>query len=420
MRKVDENLDAQTILASGTSPKVLEKAGVSEAEIFLAVTNSDEANLIACLMADIISPKTKKIARLRNTDFESYHKNFKQYAPHIETIINPEIEAVKTIQDLIIIPGAIDTGEFEGGKIKYIGFRLGNDTAITGIPLYELPSVLGQDRLLIVAVIRNKKLIIPQGNDQLYPGDYMYIISKQGNIQKIMSLFDRKHQPAKRILIIGGGSIALRLARALEHKKNFQLKLIEKDVSRCKQLAEQLDKTIVLQGDGTDQILLQEEYIKDTDFVVTLTNDEETNILSSLLAKQLGAKKAITSISKFSYFPLLPTIGIELFVNPRLSAINTILKYIRKGKVLTVSTIKGEQAEFMEAVALETSDIVERPLKTISMPKSTLITSIIRNDEIIIPHGDSIIHTGDRIILFTRRQDIPKIEKFLTVKLEYF
>jgi len=197
-------------------------------------------------------------------------------------------------------------------------------------------------------------------------------------------------------------------------------KLIEMNPERCTHLAEHLSKTVVLCGDGSDQSLLVEENIQDIDVVATLTDNEETNILASLLAIRMGARKSITKISKFSYFPLMKAIGIEQVVSTRLSAINTILQHIRRGKVLSAISIKGEKAEIMEALALETSEIVDKPLKQISFPKGAIVAGIIRQETIIIPDGDSVIQPGDRIIIFARREAIPKVEKILSVKLEYF
>jgi trk system potassium uptake protein TrkA len=209
------------------------------------------------------------------------------------------------------------------------------------------------------------------------------------------------------------------MANLLEENSVYT-KIIEKDPNRCTELAEQLNKTVVLHGDGSDQEFLSEENIQDMDVVITLTDDEETNILASLLAKRMGARKTITRITKFSYFPLMSMIGLEQVVSPRLSAINTILQHIRRGKVLSSKSIKNEQAEVMEAVALETSDIVGKPLKKISFPKGGLVTGIIRQDKVIIPSGESVIEPEDRIIIFAKREAIPRIEKILAVKLEYF
>lgn len=419
IRRISDNIDVQVIVGSGSSPVSLEDAGIKEAEILLAVTNSDETNLVACLVANIISPYTKKLARVRDADFDKYHATFRDHAPHIDTLINPEIEVVKTIDRLMNMPGAVDVGTFADGRVKFIGIILDKEARLAGSRLHEIPAMLGKPGPLIAAVIRDEKLIIPSGDDRLLPGDLVYFISEDDKLMDTLAIFDKHAEPVSRVLIVGGGRIGLRLATLLDDKPVYT-KIIEKNPDRCAKLAEKLNKVVVLHGDGSDQRLLNEENIQETDFVITLTDDEEINILASLLAKKLGARKTITKISKFSYFPLMSMIGIEQVVSPRLSAINTILQHIRRGKILSSLSIKGEQAEFMEAVALETSEIVGRPLKNISFPKGSLVASIIRNDNIIIPSGDSVIEPDDRIIIFATRQAIPKIEKILTVKLEYF
>jgi len=419
IRRISDNIDVQVITGSGSSPVSLEEAGIKEAEILLAVTNSDETNLVACLVANIISPYTKKLARIRNADFDKYHAIFRDHAPHIDTLINPEIEVVKTIDRLMNMPGAVDVGNFANGRVKFIGINLDKEARLAGSRLDEIPALLGKQGPLIAAVIRDEELIIPSGDDRLMPGDLVYFISEEDKILDTLTIFDKHAEPVKRVLIVGGGRIGSRLAVLLDDKHVYT-KIIEKNPDRCAKLAEKLNKVVVLHGDGSDQGLLKEENVQETDFVITLTNDEEINILASLLAKRMGARKTITKISKFSYFSLMSMVGIEQVVSPRLSAINTILQHIRRGKVLSSISIKGEQAEFMEAVALETSEIVGKPLKNISFPKGALVTSIIRNDNIVIPSGDSIIEPDDRIIIFATRQAIPKIEKILTVKLEYF
>ena len=419
IRRVAESLDVQTITGSGSSPEILLEAGVRESEIVLAVTDSDEANLVACLVADTLSPSTKKLARIRNADFDDYHQTFRENSPHIETVINPEIEVVKTIERLMRVPGAVDMGEFADGRIKIVGVYLTETDSLAGVRLSELPGIVGEKRLLIAAIVRDEEVIIPRGNDQLLPGDLVYFISEEEYLTETLSLFDKHALPIKRVLIIGGGRIGYRLAVKLEGQSIY-CKVIEKDAQRCAFLAEKLNKSVVLHGDGSDQGLLSEENIADIDVAVTLTNDEETNILSSLLARRMGAGKAITKISKFSYFPLMTAIGIEQVVSTRLSAINTILQHIRRGKVLSAISLKGEQAEALEVVALETSRIVSKPLRRISFPKGSIVAGIIRKEQIIIPTGESIIEPGDRVIIFAKRKAIDGIEKLLAVKLEYF
>ncbi len=419
IRYVSDNIDVQTINGSGSSPVVLVEAGIKEAEILLAVTNSDETNLVACLVANIISSSTKKVALVRNADYGEYHDTFRDHAPHIDTLINPEIEVVKTIERLMSVPGAVDVGEFADGRVKFVGIHIDESVRLAGIRLSEISETIGKQSPLIAAVIRNEELIIPRGNDRLMAGDLVYFISEEDKLLDTLAVFDKHVEPIGRVLIIGGGRIGFRLANLLEDNSVYT-KIIEKDQDRCTELAERLNKAVVLHGDGSDQELLSEENIQDMDVVITLTDDEETNILVSLLAKRMGARKTITRITKFSYFPLMSMIGLEQVVSPRLSAINTILQHIRRGKVLSSKSIKNEQAEVMEAVALETSDIVGKPLKKISFPKGVLVTGIIRQDEVIIPSGESVIEPEDRIIIFAKREAIPKIEKILAVKLEYF
>jgi trk system potassium uptake protein TrkA len=419
IRRVSDNIDVQVVNGSGSSPMVLEEAGIRNAEIILAVTNSDETNLVACLVANMISPPTKKLARLRGADFDPYHKKFRDHPPHIDTIINPEIEVVKTIYQLMQVPGAVDVGEFADGKLKFVGVYLDQSARLAGARLVDLPELTGPDRPLIAAVVREDQLIIPKGKDRLLAGDLVYFISEKHKLLDTLAVFDKRGEAVKRVLIIGGGRIGLRLAAMLE-ENSIQCKIIEKDSQRCALLAERLNKTVVLCGDGSDQSLLAEESVQGMDAVVTLTNEEETNILASLLGTRLGAKKSITKISKFSYFPLLKAIGIEQVVSPRLSAINTILQHIRRGKVLSAISIKGELAEVMEALAMETSDIVGKPLKKLSFPKGAMVAGIMRGDQIILPTGDSVIEPDDRIVIFAQRNAVSKVEKILAVKLEFF
>ena len=419
LMRVSENLDVQVINASGSSPAVLEEAGIKSAEILLAVTNSDESNLVVCLVANMLSPTTKKLARIRSADYDDYHEIFKKEAPYIDAVINPEIEVVKTIQRLMKVPCAVDMGELVEGRIIFVGLVLDETSPMAGLRLMDFAARFGQSRPLIAAVVRNDLLIVPRGDHTLEPGDLIYFICERECLEDTLRLFDKDIRPVKRVMIIGGGRIGHRLAKTLE-SQDVQTKIIESDLKRCEFLAERMDKTVILNGDGSNKKLLIEENVRNTDVVIALTNDEETNILVSLLAKNLGAHTTITKVSKFSYFPLMSTIGLKKVVSSRLSAISTILHDVRKGKVLTdVSLLRGD-AEIIEAMALKTSAITDKPLKKITFPKGAILVSIIRDDTIMIPTGESIVEHGDKIILFARRQAILKLEKMLTVKLSFF
>ncbi len=420
LRRVSDSLDVQVFQGSGSSPDILDEAGLRKADILLAVTDSDEANLVACLMADIIAPSITKMARLRDAVYDDFHETFRDNAPHIDTIINPEIEVVKTIQRMMQVPGAADVADFADGRLKFVGIHLEENHRFTGVPLAELPLQSGEERPLIAAIQRDDELIIPRGQDRLLAGDLVYFITPSEKLEQALEVADKLAKPLRRALIVGGGRLGYRMALALEDQEGVSCKIIEIDPARCEFLADRLNKAVVLHGEGSDQDLLAEENVGDMDVVITLTNDEETNILSSLLARRMGARKCITRISKFSYFPLMQTIGIEQVVSPRLSAISSILQQVRRGKVLSAISIKGEQAEVLEAVALDTSAIVSKPLKDLKFPKDALLAGIMRQDQTIIPTGDTVILPDDRVIIVARREAIPQIEKILAVKLEFF
>ena len=419
LRRVSDHIDVKTVHGSGSSPVALEEAGLKETDIILALTNSDEINLVACLVADILSPSIKKLARLRNTDFDDYLDSFSKISPRIDTIINPEIEMVKTIDQLISIPSAVEVNEFADGQVKFVGVKLDKNARGVGVHLSALSTRIGRQVPLIAAILRNEELIIPRGDDRLLAGDEIYFITEEHRLLESLAVFDKQFEPVRRVIIVGGGITGLRLAALLE-KKSVYTKIIEKNLEQCKKLAKQLNKTIVIHGDGSDQKLLEEENIHDMDIVVMLTNDEETNILASLLAKRMGASKAITKVNRFSYLPLMAIVGIEKVVSPRLSAINSILRHIRRGRVLSLISFKDEQAEIIETVPMDNSAILFKPLKDIALPKGVLVAGIIRGDRVMIPSGESVINPRERIIIFAKKQAIPKLDKILPVKTDYF
>lgn len=419
LKRFTELLDVQTLQGSGSSPKTLEEAGVLGADTFLAVTDSDETNLVACLFADSLAPGIVKLARIRSEDYTRYKPNLVQELLNIDTIINPEVEVVKTIEQAMSVPGAEHVSEFADGRIKLVGLRVGEESPVTGVRLQDLRQNTGNLRFIVAAIFRNEKLIVPYGKDRIRSGDLVYFVCETEDLKKVLKIFGSRAEPLRNILIVGGGNIGLRLALELENK-GFHIRLIEKDKERCHFLAEQLLHTIVLHGDGTDQELLEEENIWDMDMMISLTGNEETNILSSLLARRLGAKRTMTRINKFAYMPIISAIGLGHIVSPRLSAINTIVQHVRRGKVLSAVSLKGEEAEVLEAIALESSGIVGKPLKDLHFPKGAIVLAILREGESSIPGGESVILPGDHIIILSMRRNIPRVEQELMVKLEYF
>jgi trk system potassium uptake protein TrkA len=410
-------IDVQAIVGSGTSPSILQEGGIKESDIIVAATDSDEANLIACFYAQHLTEYITKIARVRNPDYMEQSDVFKTDALNIDLIINPQSEMVSSMLKLMEVPEASEVLDFVNGKVKLIGVTVREDSPLVGRKLASFQDV--EEVLLIGVIIRGEEVIIPSGKDVIQTNDLLYCVTRKEEISTIFRLLDVRESGLGRIVIVGGGTTGLALATSLD-KTNINTKIIERDSQRCLELAEKLEKVVVLNGDGTDRDFLLEENIADVDLMVVITGDEETNVLISLLGKALGAKKTVTRIGKLSYIPLVSAIGIDTVVSPRLSAIRAILQYIRKGKVVCVAPLKGETAEVIEFEALETSDIVNTPLSEVKFPKESIVGAIVRDEEIIIPRGHNVIKPHDHLIIFALKGAIPKLEKLFTVKLEYF
>lgn len=419
LRMVSENLDVQAIFGSGSSPHILKEAGLDRSDMIVAVTDSDEINMIACMLAATQSKVPLKIARIRSPELNENHELFDKNHLNIDLCINPEREAVKNAVNLMEFPGASEIIDFAGGRIRLVGFNVDGDCIVIGKKLSKIRELSGGRKVLIVSITRGDKLIVPTGNSVIQENDYLFAVAESTEVRDVLNFFGKGFDPPKRVIIMGGGITGLMLSELLE-KGGISTKIIEKRQGRCEILASRLNKTVCLHGDGTSQELLKEENIQETDYFIAVTNDEEANILGALLAKQLGAKKVVSLISRVDYVHLISTVGIDGVINPRHAAISKILHHIRKGKIVSAAPLYDDRAEIFEVVALETSEITNKPLKEIKFPRGTIVGAIMRGDEVIIPVGDSVILPGDHVVIFTLRSAIPQVEKILTVKLDYF
>jgi trk/ktr system potassium uptake protein len=417
IKKINESLDVQAFLGSGTSPRLLKEAGIKEADLLVAATDSDEVNLISCLLARNLNQYMLKVARVRNQEYLEETELFSQDLLGVDRIINPESLMAKSILNLMEVPGAFEVIDFVEGRVKLIGFRIHKDSPIAGRQLLSFAGL--EEKLLVGAIVRENQVVIPQGKDAIKADDLVYVVAKNDDLEYLPGLLNPGEKALKRVIIVGAGQTGTSLAEALDQTK-INVKIIDKDSDLCIRLAEKLEQVIVINGDGTDKDLLQEENIKDVDFMIAVTGDEESNVFISLLGKGLGAKRIITRLNKLSYIPLVSAIGIDTVVSSRLSAVQAILQYIRRGKIISVAPLKGVHAEAIEAEALETSEIVNVPLSNVKFPKGAILGTIVRGEEIIIPHGDSVIRPQDHLIIFALQQVVPKLEKLLTVKLDYF
>ena len=415
LRHLSEHLDVQTIHGSGCSPRVLQEAGGNEADIFLAVTDSDEVNLVACLFAGLIAPQATKLARIRNEEYIEHQAAFTKQPVNVNKIINPEAELVHALDRMLTMPGATDYNEFADGKLAMAGIHL-EEGPLVGTQLLQFREIAQDDGLRVAAIVRQGRVIVPYGTDTIEAGDIVYFIftpRSRGTIRRISAT---TQESVHNILIIGGGNIGLRLARHFEDR-GYHVKLMEKDEERCQVLAEKLNSTLVLLGDGTSKDDLQEENAGSMDLVVALTANDETNILVCLLARSLGARRTVSRVNKSAYFSLARATGIDHCISPRLAAVNTALGYIRKGRVLASVSIEEDAAEILEAEALANSSIVGTPLRKLSFPRGASLLAVVRGDEVIIPGGDTVVQPDDRILILAQRQSMGAVEASLMVKL---
>jgi len=418
IERVAQSLDVKTIHGSGSSISVLKRAGIDKASIVISATNSDEVNMVACLVAGVQSIVPVKIARIRDPEYATNEQMREKL--QIDLVINTDQEMVNTILRILEIPGAREVMEFAEGRIRVASLFIEEGSSLAGRSLQEIGEEFPDLKVVIAAIYRDHRVLIPRGKDIIKERDLIYILGEASTISQIISSLNREEtSPPGKVMIFGGGHVGFLLAKALE-SRGIAPKIIEPQMERCQFLASALDKSIVLKGDFTSHDLLEEEHIRDMDAFIALTEDEEKNILLALLAKTMGAKRVMASINRVAFAPLAYQTGVDVVISPSLLAVNRILQYIRRGKILNVAILPEEQAEVIETVAMETSDLIERPLRELRLPPGVLIGAILRDEQVLIPRGDSVIHPGDKVTLVTSTAAIPQLEKLLMVKLEYW
>jgi trk system potassium uptake protein TrkA len=419
IKRVQNTLDVRAIHGTGGSISLLREAGISEASMVIAVTNSDEVNMISCLVAGVQDKVPKKIARVRDPEYSALFPLFDKEHLDIDLVINPDHEVVDLVLKLMEVPGAVDVVDFAGGKVRMAGLPLLSDSPLAGKTLADISSLYPNSGILIVAVQKGDRVFIPKGGDVIRPNDLLFMVMARDKMQEALESSGHKRPSIKRVMILGGSLIGMELAEKLE-KRDIQVKIIEQDEDRCRQIAEKCDRALVLRGDATYQDLLIEENVAQMDTFIAVTEDEETNVMISLLAKKMGVRRVITLVNKVGYSPLVHSIGVDVVVSPRLAAVNKIMQFLRRGKIVSISSLPEENAEAFEAVAMETSDIVGRPLREIEFPKEAIVGAIVRGPEVIIPNGSTVIRPGDRVMIFALTSAIKEVEKALMVKLEYW
>ena len=422
LRQLQDRLDLRTLVGNAAHPSTLEQAGIADTDMLLAVTQSDEVNLVACKLAATLYNTPTRIARIRSADYLERKEVFSAENFCVDFSICPEQILTEYIVKLIEFPEALQVLEFAGGKASLVAVRAFEGGPLVGNPLSFLRSHMPQIETRVAAIFRKDRPIIPEGNTVIEDGDEIFFIAATDNIRSVLSEMRRMDKPSKRVMIVGGGNIGHRLAKALE--RDYQVKLIEYNKKSCERLAGELSRTLVLNGDGTDETLMQQEHIGEIDVFCALTNDDENNIMSALLAKQGGARKVISLINRSAYVGLLQGGKIDIALSPAQMTIGSLLAYVRQGDVAAVHSLRRGAAEALELVAhgdRQSSRVVGRRIEEIDLPKGATIGALVRGEQVIMGHHDTLVEAEDHAIVFViNKQMVKKVEKLFQVNIGFF
>ena len=420
---MQDRMDIRTVHGPASSPETLKRAGMDDVDLVLAVTNSDEVNMIACQVAHTLFHTPMKIARVRCADYLAHAQLFCKEAIPIDVIISPEQILNNQIQRLIEYPGALQVIDFADGKIRLVALKAYYGGALVGHELKDLKDHLPAVKTRVAAIYRQDRAIIPTGKTVIEVDDEVFFIATHENIKQVMQELCSIEDVGKKVIIAGAGNIGLRLAQSLEHN-GYQVKLIERNLERASWASEQLGNTVVLHGDAADEELLRQENIDNMEVFCALTNEDEANILSSMLAKRLGARRAMAIVNRAAYIDLIESSVLDIAISPRLSTVSALLSHVRRGDVVAAHSLRRGVAEAIEAVAhgdRTTSKIVGRKLINITLPDGATIVAIMRNDELIRLEDDAVIEDGDHVIIFViDKRKIPNVEKLFQVSATFF
>ena len=420
--KLQDHYDIRTIQGNASHPDVLARAGAQDADLILAVTNSDETNMIACQICHILYKTPTKIARIRSTEYLSKAELFNNDAIAIDMLISPEQIVTDYIERLINHPNALQVLDFAEGKVQLVAVKAFHGGPLVGSPLANLREHIPKTETRVAAIFRNGYPIIPKAKTIIEADDEVFFIAASKDIHSVMGELRRLDKPYKRIMLAGGGHIGARLAKALEN--DYQVKLIEANPKRAEFLSEELSNSIVLLGDVANEELLQEEDIDKVDLFCALTNDDEANILSAMLAKRLGARKVLSLINRAAYVDLIESSSIDIALSPQQATIGSLLAHIRRGDIVAVHSLRRGAAEAMEAIAhgdKNSSLVVGRRIDEIGLPPGTTIGAIVRGEQVIITHHDTVIEAEDHVILFLiHKRYVKEVERLFQVGFTFF
>ncbi|APH72551.1 Trk system potassium transporter TrkA [Aquibium oceanicum] len=423
VRTIRDQLDVRGFVGHGAHPDVLEMAGAQQADMFIAVTLYDEVNMTACQVAHSLFNIPTKIARIRAQSYllPHYQNLFSRENLPIDVIISPEIEVGEMVLRRIALPGATDVVRFADDQVAMVAIECLEECPVINTPLSQLSDLFPDLPSTVVGVWRNGRLFIPHSADQLVAGDLAYVVTRKDQVRRTLGLFGHEESEALRIVIAGGGNIGLYVAKALEARQTrTKVKIIEDTRERAVTIADKLRRTVVLHGSALDQKLLLEADIQDADLMVALTNNDQVNILSSVMSKRLGCKSNLVLINNPTYHDFTKTLGIDAHVNPRSVTISRVLQHVRRGRIRAVHSVQRGAAEIIEAEALETSPLVGSPLRDLDLPDGMRLGIVYRDGQVIKPSGSLLIRPGDRVVIFAMANAVRQVEQMFRVSLEFF
>ena len=418
IQKINDTQDAKGIVGIATYPSVLEKADAKNADMIIAVTRNDETNMIVCQIAHSLFKIPRKIARIRSKEFLKpiWKGLFTKENLPIDIIISPEFEVAKSLYRKLEAPGAIDNIPFADDLVRLLEIQIDEKCPIVNTALSKLSDIFSDLDANVLGVLRNDKFLILKKSDKLIKDDKAYILTNSKQVDRTLSIFGKDEKFAKTILIIGAGNIGLDLAKILEENENSpRIKIIEKNSERAEFIANELNEAIVIKGDGLDENLLKEINIEEIDTVLSLTDDDEVNIMSALLSKKKGIKRTISIANSSNYALLQSSLKLDDIVDPRMTTVSTILKHVHKGKIESVYTLDNGDYEVIEAKILESSELLNISLTKADIPEGIKIGLIVRGKEVIVPKKDTVFSLNDKVILLSSRENLPKVESLFKI-----
>ena len=423
VRRATETLDVQGIAGFASYPDILDRAGADDADMIIAATYSDEVNMVTCQIAHSVFSVPRKIARLRAQSYLDaiYSDLYRRDHLPIDVVISPEREVAEAALQRLAAPAAFDTEQFLERKAQLLGIKIDDECPVVNTPLRQLTDLFSTLRCVVVGIRRDGKLFAPDAGDQIFVGDECYIFTHTEDTNRALEIFGKTNARQDRIVIIGGGNVGLAVAQALEARTvRVRAKIIEKNRATAERAADALERTIVLNGDGLDEALLAEANIERADAVLCVTDDDKTNLLAAVRAKTKGCPMTICLVNDPTLVPLMQPLDVDAYINPRATTVSSILRHIRHGRVRNVYSIGDAEAEMIEAQVLSTSPIAGQKVRDIDFPEGVLIGGLIKNGEMIRPHGSTRIEEGDVIALFSLAADVGEVERLLQVSIDFF